>query len=81
MNKVKKQQTEKITYEVGQIIWSNIRRYQYLNQLSDEQLAESFGVSTRTLYSYNKNPSTLTLKHIQCFLNDSGLTMQDLTNC
>lgn len=78
---MKKQQTGEITYEVCRIIWSNIRRYQYLNRLTDEQLAESLGISTRTLYSYDKNPSTLTLERIQSFLKHSRLTMQDLTSC
>lgn len=78
---MKRQQTREITYEVCRIIWSNIRRYQYLNRLTDEQLAESLGISTRTLYSYDKNPSTLTLERIQSFLKHSRLTMQDLTSC
>ena len=69
------------SYGVDILIWGNIRRYQYLNRLSDEQLAQSLGISTRTLYSYDKNPSTLTLERIQCFLNDSRMNMQDLTSC
>ena len=49
--KMKKQNS---VYGVDLLIWGNIRRYQYLNRLSDEQLAQSLGISTRTLYSYDK---------------------------
>lgn len=78
---MKKQKQKNEVYEVYNLIWSNIRRYQYLNRLSDEQLSEALGISTRTLYTYDKNPSGLTLQKVQQFLDCSGMDMLDLIGC
>lgn len=70
---------ERITkYTIYNVIWSNIRRHQYLLGMTDEQLGELLGVSTRTLYSYDKNPGVLTLDKIEQFLNGTGMEMQAL---
>ena len=65
-------------YVFSKIIWDNIRKFQYLNDLTDEQLAEVLKLTTRTLYNYDKDPSDLTLKRIQLFIDSSGLEIQEL---
>jgi len=77
---MKKVKTANDTYKVYFLIWSNIRRFQYLNGLTDKQISESLGITTRTLYTYDKNPSALTLEKIQQFLEHSVLDMQALIN-
>lgn len=77
---MKKAKMANDTYKVYLLIWSNIRRFQYLNGLTDKQISESLGITTRTLYTYDKNPSALTLEKIQQFLEHSGLDMQALIN-
>lgn len=77
---MKKAKMANDTYKVYLLIWSNIRRFQYLNGLTDKQISESLGITTRTLYAYDKNPSALTLEKIQQFLEHSGLDMQALIN-
>ncbi|WP_072416526.1 MULTISPECIES: hypothetical protein [unclassified Ruminococcus] len=66
-------------YNTARLIWGNIRRFQYINSLTNAQLAEALDVTERTLYSYDKDPSTLTLQRIQRFLDCSGVLMEDLT--
>ena len=68
--------THKIT--VYKKIWSNIRKYQYLHDLSDEDLASILELTTRTLYSYDKDPSGLTLKRVQTFIDCSGMELDAL---
>lgn len=60
------------------VIWSNIRRYQYLNSLSDEALAKTMELTTRTLYNYDHDPSALTMKRVQLFIERSGLDIEAL---
>lgn len=60
------------------VIWSNIRRYQYLNSLSDEALAKTMELTTRTLYNYDHDPSALTMKRVQLFIEHSGLDIEAL---
>ncbi len=70
--------TKAKTYTFYMVIWSNIRRYQYLNSLSDEALAKTMELTTRTLYNYDHDPSMLTLKHVQLFIEHSGLDIEAL---
>ncbi len=65
-------------YTFYMVIWSNIRRYQYLNSLSDEALAKTMELTTRTLYNYDHDPSMLTLKRVQLFIEHSGLDIEAL---
>lgn len=60
------------------IVWSNIRKYQYLQRMTDRQLSDSMGVTIRTLYTYDKDPSNLTLEKIEKFLNVTGVEMASL---
>ena len=65
-------------YTFYMVIWSNIRRYQYLNSLSDEALAKTMELTTRTLYNYDHDPSALTLKRVQLFIEHSELDIEAL---
>jgi predicted transcriptional regulator len=71
-------QNKTVKYTIYTVIWSNIRRHQYLLGMTDEQLSDMLGVSTRTLYAYDKNPAVLTLEKIESFLNETGIEMQML---
>lgn len=59
-------------------IWGNIRKYQYINDLTDDELAKILELTTRTLYSYDKDPSGLTLKRVQNFIDSSGIDLDAL---
>lgn len=61
-------------------IWGNIRKYQYLHDLTDEELARILELTTRTLYTYDKDPSGLTLKRVQSFIDYSGMELDALTS-
>ena len=65
--------------EISRIIWSNIRKAQYLNCLTDEQLADALGVSTRTLTNYDDNPDVMTLSTLQLFMKNMSMMMCELT--
>ncbi len=75
---MKQQPKKELPYEVSAIIWSNIRRYQYLNKLTKQQLADILHRCPKSLDSYDKNPTTLTLEMIQFFIDSTGLTMEEL---
>ncbi len=60
------------------IIWSNISRQQYLQGLTDKQLCEILGVTSRTLYNYRQDPSALTMKQVQLVLDNMGVDMEAL---
>ena len=65
--------------EISRIIWSNIRKAQYLNCLTDKQLADALGVSTRTLANYDSNPDVMTLSTLQLFMKNMSMMMSELT--
>ena len=73
-----KKQSPVISYTLYSIVWSNIRRYQYLNGISDDQLAQMLDLSTRTLYAYDKDPSALTLERLQAFVDSTGIEASEL---
>ncbi len=73
-----KKQSPVISYTLYSIVWSNIRRYQYLNGISDDQLAQMLDLSTRTLYAYDKDPSALTLERLQTFVDSTGIEAAEL---
>ena len=73
-----KKQLPVISYTLYSIVWSNIRRYQYLNGISDDQLAQMLDLSTRTLYAYDKDPSALTLERLQAFVDSTGIEAAEL---
>ncbi len=73
-----KKPTRRNTYTFQLIVWSNIRRYQYIQKMTDEQLCESLGVSNRTLYVYDKDPSNLTLEKVDNFIERTGIGIEAL---
>lgn len=60
------------------LIWANIRKYQYANGMSNAALAEILEVSTRTLYTYNKDPRRLSTEKMQMFIERTGVSKEQL---
>ena len=65
-------------YRTSAVIWSNIRKFQYLNRISDEQLACLLDVSVRTLDNYDSEPQRITLKTIENFTRETGTPTENL---
>ena len=63
---------------IAMTIWCNILRQQYLMGITNEQLCETLGITARTLYNYQKDPSVLTLRQLQSFLDALNIEMQSL---
>jgi transcriptional regulator with XRE-family HTH domain len=61
----KTSKTAEITFP--RIVWSNIRKQQYLNGLSNNDLAMIFDCSTKTISNYENDPSHLTVQTINAF--------------
>ena len=66
------------TMTVSMIIWSNIVRQQYLQGMTDKDLCEILGITSRTLYNYRQDPSALTMKQLQRVLEKMGIEMDAL---
>ena len=60
------------------VIWSNIRRIQYLEHIPDYYLAEALNVTERTLINYDKEPQKITLERIQKFMDATNVTIDEL---
>ena len=75
---MKKTEQQNKEYEIGYVAWGNIRRFQYINHLSDEQIAEILGVSTRTLYAYDKEPNNIKLETLQNFINETKIDITEI---
>ena len=75
---MKKIERKEKKYEIAKIIWGNIERYQYLNEITKEQLAESLGVSTKSLYTYKDDPEKLTLKSLEKFIDYNKIDISEL---
>ena len=71
-----KKRTKAMT--VSMIIWSNIVRQQYLQGMTDKDLCEILGITSRTLYNYRQDPSALTMKQLQRVLEKMGIEMDTL---
>ena len=67
-------------YEIAAIIWGNIRRIRYLNKLTDEQIAVMLGVTVRTLSSYEKDPSKISLEKLQRFIDNTKIDFSEFTS-
>ena len=50
------------------LLWCKIRYWQNLHDVSNDELADFLGCSTRTLLNYDNNPSNVTLKMMDKFL-------------
>lgn len=68
----------KVSYTIYAVVWANIKRYQYIYGISDESLSKMFGVTTRTIYSYDKDPSPISLKCLQSFIENTGISFETL---
>lgn len=64
--------------KISAVIWANIRKFQYLENMSNDKLAVILGVSTRTLYKYDSEPCKLTFERVQSFVDDTGVQFHDL---
>jgi len=65
-------------YQIQFIIWANIRKFQYLNKKTDEQLAQLLEVSERSLYNYDIAPEKITLGKIKIFMENTGVPVEEL---
>lgn len=57
----------------AKLVWGNVLRQQYLNGVTDRQLSELLGVTTRTLSNYRHDPSGVTIKQLQRLIESFGL--------
>lgn len=62
----------------ARIIWANVIRQQYLHGVSDQQLCELLGVTSRTLFNYKKDPSFITLKQLEALVISFGTDAEAL---
>ena len=60
------------------VVWSKIRRYQYLLNISEEQMSELLQVCMKTLKSYDQNPDAVTLKVVRIFSENTNVSLQSL---
>ena len=74
--KAKKNNTRQIP--LCALIWGNIKKYQYTDNISNEALAEILGVDIRTIYNYDKHPERLSTEKIQMFMDWTGITKEQL---
>jgi len=63
---------------ISRLIWSNIRKSQYMNELTDEQLAQALEVSVRTLNNYDNEPCKLSLETIEMFVKNTETPFEQL---
>ncbi len=66
------------TKAFAKVIWSNVLRQQYLLGISDQQLSNLLGVTTRTLYNYRHDPSNVTVKQLQAVIESFGVEPESL---
>ena len=59
------------------LLWCKIRYWQNLHDVSNEELADFLGCSTRTLLNYDSNPSNVTLKMVDKFLYMTDMSLTD----
>ena len=65
--------TTSSTVAFAKLIWSNILRQQYLHGVTDQQMSDLLGVTTRTLCNYRHDPSSVTMKQLQAVVESFGL--------
>lgn len=66
------------TNTFAKLIWSNILRQQYLLGVSDKQMSDLLGVTTRTLCNYRHDPSSVTVKQLQAVVESFGVEPESL---
>ena len=62
----------------AKLVWSNVLRQQYLHGVSDKQMSDLLGVTTRTLCNYRHDPSAVTVKQLQAVVENFGLEPETL---
>ena len=62
----------------AKLVWSNILRQQYLLGVSDKQMSDLLGVTTRTLCNYRHDPSSVTMKQLQAVVESFGVEPESL---
>lgn len=75
---MKRKSSYQTKIKTSRLIWSNIRKIQYVNGLSDEQLAQVLDVSVRTLNNYDNEPYKLSLGTIEMFLKNTEMPFEQL---
>ncbi len=58
---------------LARTVFANILRSQFLLGVTDAQLADLLGVTTRTLTNYKADPSAMTLRQIQTVADSFGI--------
>jgi hypothetical protein len=65
-------------YGIDRVIWGNMRRYQYLNKIDNEQFAEMLGVSARMLYYYDKSSQSVNMGRLRRFIERTGTDISEM---
>lgn len=65
---------------VGRTVWANIRKVQYLLDLTDEDLALILECSDKTLRNYDRSPEKITLETVQLFCINTGTNATELVS-
>lgn len=60
------------------LIWTNIRKMQYLKNIADEKLAIDLEVTQRTLSNYDRDPGTIKLESIEKFCIKENIELIEL---
>lgn len=63
---------------LSDVIWSNIKRLQYVEHISDSKLAEMMDVSRRTIQNYEKYPERITLDKLRKLVDYLGIDPVEL---
>ncbi|MCR5306201.1 MAG: helix-turn-helix domain-containing protein [Oscillospiraceae bacterium] len=63
---------------LGRLIWGNIVRQQYLLGITDTQLCEALGITSRTLQNYRRDPSAITIRQLERLLSNFGTDAESL---
>ena len=61
------------------LIWCRIRFWQNMQDISDQELADSLQVAKRTLKDYDRNAKNITLEKLDHFLSVNSLKLKDLS--
>ncbi len=75
---MKKNEPKVTRHTISAIVWGNIERAKYLAGVTDNQLCELLGVTSRTLWNYRKDPSNLTVRQLQAVIENLGLEPEAL---
>lgn len=63
---------------VAKTVWGNVRKIQYLRDISDDDLALMLECTTKTLRNYDHNPENIALKTIQLFCINADISAEVL---